>query len=254
MKTTTRMNRTRLAIAGLMLLAAGLVPPAAAREPDSLRVYFLGNSLTRGLSPDRLAKLCAATGTSLDYGTQLGAGVNLDEHWLQQRLYNGTPMSMNHLEPGGQFSSGRTAAAAKFGDYRRALQEHTFDALVLQPYLGYLDAGQYSDANQKRGHFGDREAIRRFIAYARGGNEAKNTAAKRFYLYAAWPWLEGIEARKVDTDDDGVFSYSEFYEAPFEIFDYGAKKSVPSRDYVDRLFTAVRKDHSDLVNGIRLIH
>jgi hypothetical protein len=255
MRTTTRMNQTKLAIAlaGLTLLAAGLVPSAPGREPDTLRVYFLGNSLTRGLSPDRLAKLCAATGTSLEYGTQLGAGVNLDEHWLQQRLYNGTPMLMNHLEPGGQFRSDRSAGEAKFGDYRRALQQHTFDALVLQPYLGYLDAGQYSEANQKRGHFGDREAIRRFIAYARGRNEAKNTAAKRFYLYAAWPRLEGIEARKVDTDGDGVFSYSEFYKAPFEIFDYGAKKSVPSRDYVDRLFTAVREEHRELANEIRLI-
>ena len=240
-------------IAVALLLSVGSVTADAAEPEKQLRVYFLGNSLTRGLSPGRLAGLCKASGTGLDYGTQLGAGVNLDEHWLQQRLYNGTPMSMNHLEPGGQFSTGRNAEDAKFGDYQRALQEHTFDALVLQPYLGYLSADQYREADQERGHFGDREAIRRFIAYALGENEAGNKATDRFCLYSAWPRLEGIHARKVDADGDGVFSYSEFYEAPFEVFSYGSKKSVPSLDYVDRLFTAVREDHPEVAGSIHLI-
>ncbi len=246
--------RFSVTLVGMAVLLSVASATARAAEPNKpLRLYFLGNSLTRGLSPDRLAALCKATGTPLEYGTQLGAGVNLDEHWLQKRLYNGTPMKMNHLEPGGQFQSGSGADGAKFGDYRRALTGHRFDAVVLQPYLGYLSADQYREADQQRGHFGDREAIRRFVAFALRENDAGNKATKRFYLYSAWPRLEGIHARQVDTDGDGLFSYSEFYEAPFEVFRYGPKKSVPSLDYVDRLFTAVREDHPELADSIRLI-
>ncbi len=237
----------------LAILSTGLATAAPDGDDSSLRVYFLGNSLTRGLSPDRLAAICEAAGTTLDYGTQLGAGVNLDEHWEQKRLYNGTPMSMNHLERGGQFTSTRSSVDATYGDYKRALREHQFDALVLQPYLGYLSADQYREADQERGHFGDREAIRRFIAFAGGGEGAEKKAADRFYLYCAWPRLEGIHARRVDTDGDGIFSYSEFYEAPFEVFEYGSKKSVPSLDFVDQLFAAVQEDHPNLGDSLRLI-
>ena len=55
-----------------LLLSVGSATAHAAEPGKQLRVYFLGNSLTRGLSPDRLAGLCKASGTDLDYGTQLG--------------------------------------------------------------------------------------------------------------------------------------------------------------------------------------
>jgi hypothetical protein len=105
-----------------LLLSLPSVLRADEFQGTELKVYFIGNSLTRGLSPDRLARLFEASGGRLVYGTQLGAGASLDQHWFQKRRYNGTPMSMNHLENRGQIKSTGNATEGIFRDYPFALQ------------------------------------------------------------------------------------------------------------------------------------
>jgi lysophospholipase L1-like esterase len=70
---------------GLVLaavVALGLGPGATAAGPQSLRVLFVGNSLTATNDlPSQVAALAAATGRKLEYRTVAFGGYNLEDHW-----------------------------------------------------------------------------------------------------------------------------------------------------------------------------
>gem|GEM_PF-5948574 len=254
------------------------------------RLYFIGNSLSRGLSlasgqdRARLEALFAADDERLIFGTQLGAGVNLDEHWAKLRLSTGVALQLTHMDDAGETSEsdGVTYGFSFFRDYQFAFQGkqrdadgtiltgQTFDGISLQPYQSLLEASHYTAADQAKGFRGDRAAIRDFIGYASGDgvttppDNPPFTAAtpnshrvtKRFYIYSAWPRLDGIESKALDADADGIFSFSEFYAAPYSVPVGGLASQfigemVPTRDYVSQLVTAVRADHP--VEDIRLI-
>lgn len=229
-----RTNLTRAAcvvLLGVQLLGA----------KPSYDVYFIGNSLTRGLtlpdnpSPARLRLLFQAVGYDLNHGTQLAGGVNLEDHWnLSPSNYNFIEVDANTSDPsrstyktypnalqGGLESGGATT----YGNY-------TWDAVVLQPYQSYIDSGSV---------MGDREAINNFIRYAIGGNPSGTLSSRQFFIYVAWPRLKstGIEERAVDTDQDGFYTYSEFYEAPYTEALSPAGKTMPSRGYIAQLMQEV---------------
>jgi hypothetical protein len=241
-----RASLTRAAIAAALLLAG-----AAARAGE-IRGYFIGNSLTRGLSLDRLEKLYALGGDKFVFGTQTGAGTNLDEHLLQTQLYQGTPLQMGFLENGGEFYSHRNGADAVHKDYKTALQKETWDFLCLQPYLAYLEASEYPEREKTKGYLGDRQAASGLIRYALGDNPDKHRATETLFLYAAWPRLQGIERRQVDTDGDKVFSFAEFYAAPYAV-ETDPAKTFPNLDAVKKLMAAIAADNPSLPNPVRLI-
>lgn len=63
-------------------LATGLAPSAGAGGPESLRVLFVGNSLTATNDlPAQAARLAAAAGRRLEYRTVAFGGYNLEDHW-----------------------------------------------------------------------------------------------------------------------------------------------------------------------------
>lgn len=70
---------------GLVLaavVALGLGPGATAAGPQSLRVLFVGNSLTATNDlPSQVAALAAATGRKLEYRTVAFGGYNLEDQW-----------------------------------------------------------------------------------------------------------------------------------------------------------------------------
>jgi len=62
-----------------LLIAAG---SSAAAPPQSLRVLFVGNSLTATNDlPAQVAALAAGTGRWLEYRTVAFGGYNLEDHW-----------------------------------------------------------------------------------------------------------------------------------------------------------------------------
>ena len=71
---------------------------AVAREPQTLHVYHIGNSLTRSITMDRLHLLFAEQGIDYQFSTQLAAGCTLTRHWARAkrecRRANGRPTNL----------------------------------------------------------------------------------------------------------------------------------------------------------------
>jgi hypothetical protein len=69
-------------LAGALVAAAVLAVGAEAAAPQSLRVLFVGNSLTASNDlPAHVAALASATGRKLEYRTVAFGGYSLEDHW-----------------------------------------------------------------------------------------------------------------------------------------------------------------------------
>ena len=246
------------------------------------RCYFLGNSLTLSLTtapqPElaRLERLFAAHGNRLEFGATLGAGVNLDQHWYG-RLYSGNYMKQTYFDDGHEYSlnNGWAGPGADFGttvfrDYNFALQGkrrnydgtiaegEVFDALIMQPYIAFIEPESYPAGFNTVMPLGDRQAINNFIDYASGNNPSNHEAVRHYYIYSVWPQLLGIEDAAIDTDGNGVFSFSEFYDQPYvppvnpPVYEQ-PRELVPSRDYLTTLHDRVRADNPSLAERIHVI-
>ncbi len=263
-------------------LTVGNHTPQIIPGGKTYRCYFLGNSLTLSLTtapqPElaRLERLFAAHGNGFVFGATLGAGVNLDQHW-SGKLYSGSYMKQTVFDDQHEFQleNGWSEPGANFGttifrDYNFALQGkerkydgtivtgQLWDALVMQPYVGYLEANSFTTAEQANGAIGSRAAINNFVRYANGNNPSNHASVKHFYIYSAWPQLLGIEQSQIDSDNDGVYSFSEFYSSPYNppvnpANSVNGRTAVPKRDYVMQLHNAVRADNPTLADRIHLI-
>jgi len=202
-----------------------------------IRVYHLGNSLTRNIPVERLAELFEAAGGEYDYGIQLGGG-----HQLQQHL-----SKRNH---GNKPGEGQYNLKKPYGEYDHAFKNFKFDAVVLQPYHEPLDAEATSFDRWPWYTAGALQAASEFIDYARGktepGEEAwhrrnpntEHVATDRFYIYATWPWVREILPGK---------TYSEVWESEFD----GGK--LPCRGYFRTLVEKLNERHPDLPVPVRMI-
>ena len=54
---------------------------AVGKEPQTLHVYHIGNSLIRSITMDRLHLLFAERGIDYQFSAQLAAGCTLSRHW-----------------------------------------------------------------------------------------------------------------------------------------------------------------------------
>ena len=224
---------------------AGLAPLAG--KAVDLDVYFIGNSLTRGVSQERLAWLFEQAGGSLGYGSQGAAGAILHEHWFKERD-DGRTWRAENLE------------TESFGDYDAALANHSFDGLILQPYQYWLET-QPGDAGTNL--LGDRETIGLFMDYAMGANPESNVATRSFYVYNTWPRLLGIHYRNPGATDDPndyqdsltEYSFADFYAESYEVTGFwdGPRRTVPTRDFVEQLIEGLNADFPELEQPVRLI-
>lgn len=271
--------------ATVTVIVAASPPPSPSTNPAAGRLggrdqrfYFIGNSLSRGLSlasgqdRARLETLFRLRGHRMIFGTQLGAGVNLDEHWTKLRLTVPVPtaLQLTHMDDWGETSTtNETFGSAIFRDYHFAFQGnqraangvistgHLFDAIVLQPYQSLLEHNHYTAADQAKAQRGDRSAVSNFVRYAIGNSPSNSHRVTRtIYIYSAWPRLEGIEAQALDPDGDGVYSFAEFFDQSFSppvnpLTATAENRLVPSRDYVNQLYHAAKADHPGEI--IRLI-
>lgn len=139
----------------------------------ALDAYFIGNSLTWDMQPDALAALAQQSGGELHVGYHIRAG--------QPLVYTaGHPDDIT-------FANG-------YGGYDKALPNHAWDIVTLQPYIG---AGSTLGT--------DLAAIDQFIELTRSGPSTQT----RFYIYAGWPNAQSWTWPTLDTD-----AYQAAWSAP----------------------------------------
>ena len=135
------------------ILAASAAALLAKRlpEPDPLRVYFIGNSISDTIRPAALARLAGSRGRRLVWGRQMIPGAPLQWIW-------------DHPADGFQ--------EEPFGRYPRALTEFSWDALSLQPFDRQLDGDESADF----------PTARRFIDLA-----LPRSPTLEILIYSRWP-------------------------------------------------------------------
>ena len=229
-------------MAALSASMAVLHPEALGAEKN-FRAYFIGNSLTRGLSPERMKPFFEQHSMEFEYGTQLGAGVMLNEHLSKIAVYTGEPFRIN--------TDVQTRA---FGHYDEALKSDKFNALIIQPYMWWVESRPHFRFKEKILE-GDRQAAGAFIKYARGENLEANVATTNFFIYETWPRIEGIQRRNHNPDENGIANFAEFYNAPYtyDVLWGQAVHTVPGKEHSRLLIKGLNKDLPDLETPVRLI-
>ncbi len=119
-------------------------------SPDSLRVYFIGNSVTDTIKYEGLEQLAAGREKKLFWGRHMIPGAPL--HWIWSHPEDGF-----FREP--------------FGRYPQALAQHPWDVLCLQPF-----------DRQMEGADGDVAMAKEFVKQA-----LPQSPDLQVYVYARWP-------------------------------------------------------------------
>ena len=123
---------------------------SCAQESKSLRVYFIGNSVTDTINYGGLEKLAAARGYRLVWGRDTIPGAPLE--WIWEHPLQGFQQ-------------------VPFGYFPQALTEHSWDVLCLQPFDRHIE-----------GNKGDLAMVRKFVAMA-----LPKSPNLQVYVYARWP-------------------------------------------------------------------
>lgn len=204
---------------GLLMLVA-----TAALGSETLHVYHIGNSLTRGIVLARLHELFASQDVDYQFGSQLAAGCTLDRHVRFRELGFKTNHQETNVPAGETFEPGGPdfdPNPKRFGPWDQALAEHRWDAVVLQPFRSHL-----AD---------DLPAARHLIRYA-----AEHQAASHFYLYTTWPRREVV--KQGDQTVPQAIDYAALWTQPYESGPTDRPKndaSFHSRAYYERLRAAL---------------
>ncbi len=214
---------------------------ASAQVPGKdLRVYHIGNSLTRNVPLERLQELFASRGGSYTYGIQLGGGLRLSQHLVKR----------GHAGPPG---SGKFNIVQPYGEYDHALKNYQFDALILQPYMEKLEQPFQTHAKWPYFEAGSLQAAGALIDFAlaktqpgdqRWDQQHANTdhvATRRFYIYATWPRAEAILERT------GAKTFSDYWMAAY------SGDAHPCRGYFDELVSGLNRRFPDLSVPVRMI-
>lgn len=138
----------------LMFTLIGLC--SVAQAADSLKVYFIGNSLTMGAKPERVKALLAEQGIPMDFSSQLSGGKTLIRHANYAK------------EPEQKWLTASSLSGSAVGTYDTALKNSKWDAVVLQLFGSNLDD--------------DMKAISTFVDLC-----LESDSCKKFYIYSTWP-------------------------------------------------------------------
>lgn len=230
----------------MLALMGAIASPARADDRLSpplgkeLKVYHIGNSLTRNVPVERLKLLFESVQGNYDYGTQLGGGHKLDQH-LSKRNHDNAP------------GTGSYNTIAPYGEYDNAFKNYKWDAVVLQPYMEELDKEPVITEKWPYYTAGSFQSASEFIDYARGktrpGDQGwhrqnPNTtheSCKRFYIYATWPSVAEI------LKQEGEKTYAAYYAQKY------SGGSRPCADYFAQLADNLNQKHTDLEVPVRVI-
>lgn len=129
-----------------------------------------------------------------------------------------------------------------YGNYDTAFKNHSFDAIVLQPYHDELDKEHETKKGWPFHDSGVIQAADALIAYARGETEpggdrwdqqnanTENVAGDSFYIYATWPGADTV------LEEGG---YSEQWASAYNEPEEG--KAEHNAEYFDRLVKALNE-------------
>ena len=161
----------------LMALLLCCLPLSAAVFPNTsepLRVYYIGNSLTACPRLERLFNFYAQKGIPYEFGSQGSAAKTLLNHWNYKNDKKSNWVAYEANCPDGKggwkpcVEPFKDPNPKRFGLYDKALTEHTWDVLVLQPYMSPLQDNLKASIN--------------FIELA-----LKKSPKAKFYINATWP-------------------------------------------------------------------
>ena len=214
----------------LLLLACAAAPRGVAA--DTLRVYFIGNSVTDTVRYGELAKLAAAREVKLEWG---------------RTMIPGAPLEWIYTHPNDGFQQ------EPYGTWSKALHDFAWDAVSLQPFdrqlHGKNDAGK---------DLGDVALIKEWAEIA-----ARKNTDVQIYLYARWPRVtsggKGADFDKNDYDPTKPGSGNDLskvddFTARWEAkYSGGWDNSNETRDYFDTLLREVRKETPFLKNPPLLV-
>jgi len=234
-------HRLWLIVSALVVSSAAACAAERADPPGKqLRVYHIGNSLTRNIPLERLQQLFESVGGKYAYGMQLGGGLRLNQHLVKR----------NHSGPPG---SGKYNTVEPYGEYDKAFTKFKFDALILQPYLESLDAEPKMHARWPFFTAGSLQSAGAFIDYARGQTKpgedrwdrqhanTDHVATERFYIYATWPKADMI------LQQQGAKTYSAYWNASYR------GEVQPCREFFHKLVEGLNERRADLPVPVRMI-
>ena len=190
-------------------------------ETNTLRTYFIGNSVTDTVRYGELAKLTATRGIRLDWG---------------RTMIPGAPLEWIYTHPGDGFRE------EPFGTWTNALQNFAWDAVSLQPFDRHL-YGKNAEGKE----VGDVTLIREFAQLA-----ARKNPDVQIYLYARWPRVtsggKGFDFDKNDYDPAKPGSGNDLSKVDDFTARWNAKytggwdNSNETADYFQALLGEVRKE------------
>lgn len=159
-KTTHPLNQIINSVRRLLLLSlapACCLLPATTRAEDTLRVYFIGNSVTDTVRYPALAELAQSRGVKMEWG---------------RTMIPGAPLEWIYTHPGEGFGE------APYGTWEKALNDFAWDAVSLQPF-----DRRFSSKNEQTGEdYGDLPLICKFAEMA-----SKKNPEVQIYILARWP-------------------------------------------------------------------
>jgi hypothetical protein len=228
----------------LVVAAAALMAGGAMAE-STLKVYFIGNSLTMSTTLDRVHDLFGQRGIDLQFGSQVSGGKSLIRHLNYTQEPDQKWKCWETCVPEGDTYAPRKnfyvvpESEYRFGRYDRALVEHAWDAVVMQLYLSTLHD--------------DLIAIPAFMDLA-----LKKNPATQFYIYSTWPRrpkAKGADGQPMETAAN--IEYAKLWEADFTATVDDTSKTAgnnyASRDYVNTLLEHLDKKYPNLEKPVRLI-
>lgn len=209
----------------LACVGFGAMPVSAAEgTPNSLKTYFLGNSLTGQTTLKRLDQLFQSQGVDFTFGSQIAAGATLDFHYNQRNTNFGT---------------------RPFGLYTTAFSNYTWDSIVLHPFGRAL-----RDTQCCRGSI---DSVQDFLNYYEANNPSPNA---NFYLYSSWMYRDEIKENKLlDKENPARYAplnYQARWDEPYVVPKYGPGNTT-TRDFYYRLLEITRANNPNLSNRLRLI-
>lgn len=158
---------------GLAIVAAVLAAARGAHPAKSLRVYFVGNSVTDTVNYRALGKLAAARGYKHTWGRHMIPGAPLFWLWRASPKRNGF-------------------TERPYGHCQEALANYVWDALTLQPFDRLLDNSDPASGDSQ----GDVLYVQKFI-----DKVLVKSPDVRIYIYARWPRMQ-VRGRSVQFDKD----------------------------------------------------
>jgi len=236
----------------LVLLSVVSSPAAEIKKS----VYFIGNSLTMSSTLDRVHGLFGQKGIDLQFGSQVSGGKSLFRH-LNYKSESGqkwvcwetSVASGNTFTPHPNFYLEKPENW-RFGRYDNALPNHTWDAVVMQPYDSTLHE--------------DMTAIPAFIELA-----LKASPDAACYIYQTWPsrprkkgegaakegakggMSAGLAVPAENIDYPALWNAE--YTATVDQTDKTARINAASRDYYNDLFKLLGEKFPNQKPVIRII-